>query len=108
MNKDVLIAHAYDGMGHTYEKEVTSISVWIDGRCGHQINDKSVSALLKEANKSGKMQIYICDNMKLDGKIDAFDDTPLYTNGQFSVNELVYNGTLVWSKFKQQSQGGKL
>lgn len=47
-------------------------------------------------------------NSKLDGKIDAFDDTPLYTNGQFSVNELVYNGTLVWSKFKQQSQGGKL
>lgn len=54
------------------------------------------------------MQIYICDSKKLDGKIDAFGDTPLYTNGQLSVNKLVYNGTLVWSRFKQQSQGGKL
>lgn len=67
MNKDVLIAYAYDGMRHTYEKEVTSISVWINGKCGHQVNDESVSALLKEAKESGKMQIYICDN-KLDGK----------------------------------------
>lgn len=108
MSKDVLIAYAYDGMRHTYEKEVTSISVWINGKCGHQVNDESVSVLLKEANKSGKMQIYICDNKKLDGKIDAFGDTPLYTNGQLSVSELVYNGTLVWSRFKQQSQGGKL
>lgn len=101
MNKDVLIAYAYDGMRHTYEKEVTSISVWINGKCGHQVNDESVSALLKEAKESGKMQIYICDN-KLDGKIDAFGGTPLYTNGQLSVNELIYNGTVVWSRFNSK------
>lgn len=77
------------------------------GRCGHRVNDESVAALLKEAKESGKMQIYICDN-KMEGKIDAFGGTPLYTNGQVSVYELVYNGTLVWSRFKQQSQGGKL
>lgn len=103
MNKDILIAYAYDGMRHTYEKEVTSISVWINGKCGHQVNDESVSALLKEAKESGKMQIYICDN-KMDGKIDAFGNTPLYTNGQFSVNELVYNGTVVWSRFNSKEK----
>lgn len=80
MNKDVLVAHASDGMGCAYEKEVTSISVWINGKCRHCVNDESVSALLKEAKKSGKIQIYICDNKKMDGNIDAFGSTPLYTN----------------------------
>lgn len=44
MNKDVLVAHASDGMGCAYEKEVTSISVWINGKCRHCVNDESVSA----------------------------------------------------------------
>ena len=103
MNKDVLVAHASDGMGCAYEKEVTSISVWITGRCRHCVNDESVSALLKEAKKSGKIQIYICDDKKMDGNIDAFGSTPLYTNGQFSVNELIYNGNAVWSRIKSKS-----
>ena len=100
MNKDVLVAHASDGMGCAYEKEVTSISVWINEKCRHCVNDESVSALLKEAKKSGKIQIYICGNKKMDGNIDAFGSTPLYTNGQFSVNELIYNGNAVWSRIK--------
>ena len=33
---------------------------------------------LKEAKKSGKIQIYICDDKKMDGNIDAFGSTPLY------------------------------
>lgn len=99
MNKNILIAHASDGMRHNFKKEVLSISVWIDNKCDHSINDESVSALIKQANKSGKMQIYICDNKRLDGKIDAFGDTPLYTNGQLNVDELIYNGTVVWSRF---------
>lgn len=103
MNKDVLVAHASDGMGCAYEKEVTSISVWINGKCRHCVNDESVSTLLKEAKKSGKIQIYICDNKKMDGNIDAFGSTPLYTNGQFSVNELIYNGNAVWSRIKSKS-----
>lgn len=81
-----------------YEKEVASISVWINGKCEHRVDDESVSALLSEARKSGKMQIYICDNKKMDGDIDAFGSTPLYTNGQLSVNELIYNGNVVWSR----------
>lgn len=101
MNKNILIAHVSNGMRHNFEKEVLSISVWIDNKCDHSINDKSVSALIKQANRSGKMQIYICDNKKLDGNIDAFGGTPLYTNGQLSVNELIYNGTVVWSRFNQ-------
>lgn len=102
MDKDVLMAHASDGMGCTYEKEVTSISVWINGKCGHRVDDESVSALLEEAGKSGKMQIYICDNKKMDGNIDAFGSTPLYTNGQLSVNKLIYNGNVVWSRINSK------
>lgn len=98
MKENVLIAFAFDGMRNIYEKEVKRISVWIDNKCDHSINDKSVSALIKQANKSGKMQIYISDYENLDGEIDAFGGTPLYTNGQFSVNRLMYNGTNVWSK----------
>ena len=37
------------------------------------------------------------------GNIDAFGSTPLYTNGQFSVNELIYNGNAVWSRIKSKS-----
>ena len=101
MNKDILIAHVSDGMNNIIKKEVLSISVWITNKCNHSVNDESVSALIEEAKKSGKMQIYICDNKKLDGKIDAFDGTPLYTNGQLSVYELIYNGNVVWSRFNQ-------
>lgn len=103
MNKDILIAHVSDGMNNIIKKEVLSISVWIANKCNHSVNDESVSALIEEAKKSGKMQIYICDNKKLDGKIDAFDGTPLYTNGQLSVYELIYNGNVVWSRFNQNN-----
>ena len=103
MKKNILVAHASDGLGNILKKEVSLISVWINGRCGHCVNDESVSALLKEAKKSGKIQIYICDNKKMDGNIDAFGSTPLYTNGQFSVNELIYNGNAVWSRIKSKS-----
>ena len=101
MKKNILIAHATDGMKNVFKKEVLSISVWMDNRCNHSINDGSVSSLIKEENDSGKMQIYICDNKNLDGNIDAFGDTPLYTNGQLSINELIYNGTVVWSRFNK-------
>lgn len=93
-----LIAYASDGMGYKYEKEVISIGVLIGNRFNHFVCDGSVLELIKDANNSGKMQIYICDNPNLDGKIDASPCTPLYTNGQISVDELVYNGIIVWSK----------
>lgn len=96
MDKNILIACASDGIGFIYEKEVTSISVWIDGKCNHCVNDESVSALLKEAKMSGKMYIYICDNKEIDGNIDAFGSTPLYTNGQLRVKKLIYNGNVVF------------
>lgn len=106
MNKNILIAHASDGMRNIF-KEVLSISVWIDNKCDHSISDESISALIAQANKSGMMQIYICDNKNLDGNVDAFNGTPLYTNGQLSVNELIYNETVVWSRFnlKQITKG---
>jgi hypothetical protein len=99
MKKNILVAHASDGLGNILKKEVSLISVWINGRCGHCVNDESIAALLNEAKETNKMQIYICDNNKLDGKIDAFCGTPLYTNGQVSVYELIYNETVIWSRF---------
>lgn len=102
MNENILIAYASDGMRSIFKKKVSLISVWINGRCKHRVDDESVAALLKEAKETNKMQIYICDNNKLDGNIDAFGGTPLYTNGQLSVNELIYNGTVVWSRFNSK------
>lgn len=101
MNENILIAHASDGMRRIFKKEVSLISVWINGRCEHRVDDESVAALLKEAKKTNKMQIYICDNNKLDGNIDAFGCTPLYTNGQVNIDELIYNGTVIWSRFSR-------
>lgn len=98
METNQLIAYASDGMGYKYEKAVTTIGVLIGNRFNHFVCDESVLELIKDANNSGKMQIYICDNPNLDGKIDANSCTPLCTNGQISVDKLVYNGIIVWSK----------
>lgn len=48
MKKNILIAHATDGMKNVFKKEVLSISVWMDNRCNHSINDESVSSLIKK------------------------------------------------------------
>ena len=69
INENILIAYASDGMRSIFKKEVSLISVWINGRCEHRVDDESVAALLKEAKETNKMQIYICDNNKLDGKM---------------------------------------
>lgn len=96
--KKKLIAYGSDGMGYIYEKEVNRIDVLIGNKFEHFVCEESVLELIKDANHSGKMQIYICDNSKLDGKIDANLSTPLYTNGQKNVDKLEYNGITVWSR----------
>lgn len=56
MNKNILTALVSNGNKYTFEKEVTSISVWIKGP-DPPINDKSVADLLKQIKKLGKMRI---------------------------------------------------
>lgn len=92
-----LIAYTRDGMHFHYRKEVKEISVWINNECDHPVCEESIAALLEEAGKSGRMQIYISENDKIDGSIDAFDCTPLYTNGQVSVCILELGSEIIWT-----------
>ena len=95
-----LIAKTFNGMHETKEIPVTSISAWIDRNSDHSVSATSINALLEYAKKSGQMQIYSnCIVESLDGKIDAYDGTPLYTNGQESVRELILDGKTIWKRF---------
>ncbi|MBS3778677.1 MAG: hypothetical protein KGY50_05255 [Candidatus Thermoplasmatota archaeon] len=91
-----IIAHTKDGMKYKKQLPVQQIDVWMNGKVNHSINQQSLSALLEQAKHSNQMQIY--ENGPLDGIIDAFDGTPLFTNGQVSVVKLQADGFVVWQK----------
>jgi len=54
MKKNILIAHASDGLRNIFKKEVSLISVWINGRCEHRVDDESVAVYLKKPRKPPK------------------------------------------------------
>lgn len=86
-----------------YEIEVTKISVWIGLKNEHEPdNIEAIKALVNEAMKSRKMQIY--SGGQFHGDIDAYDGTPLYTNGQVNVERLVYDGKVIWKYHKTYRQ----
>lgn len=81
------------------EKEIKSISVWIGNKCTHSVTSDSLSALLRDASESNRMQIYDNPGLDYDGQIDAYKDTPLYTNGQFDVRCIKdESGQIIWGK----------
>lgn len=88
-----LVAKTIDGMKHNSDITVTGISVWIDRTCNHNVNNESLAGLLASANATKRMQVYP------DGKIDAFDSTPLYIYGQRTVIELLKDGISIWKKY---------
>jgi len=91
-------AIAFNGMHREWPIPVNTVSVWIGREVEHIPTPESISALVSEAQKSGQMQIYYGDYSP--GKIDAFDGTPLFTNGQESVRVLLdENGTELWRRF---------
>ncbi len=90
-----LIVHTTDGMNWKKLVPVETISVWIDHTVNHLPNQSSLNALLKQAKKSGRMHIYYCDGI-LNGTIDAFESTPLYSNGARAVEALELDGRVIW------------
>jgi len=70
--------------------KINSINVWIDRVCNHPVTQTSINALLEEVKKSNMMTV------TPNGAIDAFSDTPLFTNGQQLVNKLFFNNSLIW------------
>lgn len=98
-------AIATNGMGHIWPVPVTQISAWgkKDGKphLYKGLTLDCVKALLDEVKKSNQMQVYYqCAAESLNGKLDAINETPLYTNGQVSVIAMVYgNESILWKKF---------
>jgi hypothetical protein len=90
-----IVAYCWDGSQVSRMVPVETISVWIDRVSTHPVNDKSLKALLHEVKTSNKMQIYASGQFK--GRIDAGSDTPLYTNGQLSVEVLMVGSVMLWS-----------
>ena len=101
-NSNFLIATTTDGMKTIKLIKVNIISTWIDRSCKHNVNEESINALLKDAKTSGKMQIYP------NGTIDAFSDTPLYTNGQLSVMHLELNNKFICKIYKKKKNGEEI
>jgi hypothetical protein len=87
------IAITKDGINIKKKLEINKINIWIDRTLKHDPSDEIISALIDASNKSGKMTI------TEDGGIDAFNETPLYTNGQRTVIAIKdNNGELIWEK----------
>lgn len=70
--------------------DVKIINVWIGRENRHHVCHKSICALLEEAKVSGRITV------DEDGSLDAYDSTPLYTNGQKSVRGLYVEEELIW------------
>ena len=83
-------------MKHNISIPVKSINVWIDKNCNHPVNDNSIAALLKQAQESNQMQVYYGNH--LHGHIDAFNGTPLFSNGQRIVTKLEIDNQIVWQR----------
>jgi hypothetical protein len=98
-----LTAHTIDGIRCHKATEVTKISVWIDRTSEHKVNEQSINALLDESKKSKQMQCYIYGS--LTGDIDAFDGTPLFTNGAESVGWLELDGKIIYRRWADIEMG---
>ena len=91
-----VVAITVDGYQNLREKNVKAIST---GARTFTILSKSIiDILVAEAITSGQMAIYDTDYEKLDGKLDANDATPLFTNGQVLVKQLLVDDVVVWSR----------
>lgn len=76
--------------------KVTDISVWIGNRINSDgVTSKALTQLLNDVKTSKKMTI------TRNGKIDAFKDTTLYSNGQKAVSELYSDGKVIWSRLQK-------
>tara|TARA_R110000772_G_scaffold35637_4_gene85801 strand:+ start:20518 stop:21030 length:513 start_codon:yes stop_codon:yes gene_type:complete len=99
-----LIAVTRNGMAVERRTEINSISVWINKygqrpQCTHKPSKESIGALLADAIKSGRIVAYTSGESE--GNIDAFEGTPLYTNGQENVKQLIFNGKIIWGETHQ-------
>lgn len=79
-------ATTIDGLNIADNFEVKRVAVWIGREVLHEVSQESIDALLKKAKESGRLTI------SQTGRIDAFEETPNYTGGQRSVNELYIDG----------------
>lgn len=96
------IALTRPGHGQPQEIEVTEISVW-HNRCNrHPVTPESITALLKEAKKTNRMQIQTRQPHK--GCINALDGTPLFTNGEEWVEHLAIDGEVVWMRLNETQE----
>ena len=90
-----LIAFTTDGRQSPPEPiGVTEISVWIGRNSRHEVTDFSIKALVELAKITKRMQIYTGDHHK--GSINALNGTPLYCNGETTVQRLELNGNIIW------------
>lgn len=83
--------------------EITGLTFWKDGTCYHELTEENFESFLEAVR--GTMVIYDneCTAEMLRGKLSAFDQTPLYTNGHENVINIIRDdGLLLWSVFPQQ------
>lgn len=91
----MLIAFTTDGRQLPPEPiEVTKISVWIGRNSTHEVTEFSINALVETAKITKRMQIYTGDHNT--GCINALNGTPLYCNGETTVQRLELNGQIIW------------
>jgi hypothetical protein len=79
---------------------VTQISVWLQRNCQHEVSSLAIEGLLAQAQTSAKMQVYVSGIME--GRLDAYADTPNYINGQEDVFKLILDGNIIWEKPKRK------
>ncbi len=88
-----IFAITKNGLNISTTVEIKQICVWLNGICDHSVNNETLKLLIEQYDYSSKMTI------TKEGKIDSFDETPLYTNGQESVIRIEdFNGSLIWNK----------
>lgn len=92
------IAKTFDGLRHENIIPVDTVSVWVGREVEHPPTPESITALIDGARISGQMQIY--NDGQFHGRIDSFEGTPLFTNGQVSVRSLEdEHGNILWKRY---------
>ena len=76
------------------EKAITKLAYWKNRKCSQDITSENINEFLEIAKRTGKI------TWSPREEIDAFTETPLYTNGQLNVTELLEDGLLIWKKYK--------
>lgn len=102
-----IYAVVVDGMNNKIKVPVKKVSTWINKESTHNVSQKSLESLLKDFSLSNNISIYYDKENKYYGTIDAFDSTPLYTNGQEKVKEIFINGKS-FLKTNNYEKGGVL